>query len=81
MVYFDFDYVCPIILQLPEIKALGEKAFDYVFEGSEVLAEATKGLDPVKCKQNCARTHTASFLRFMLQIFVGCDSINSFMKF
>ena len=36
--------------QFPEIKALGEEGFSYVFEGSEVLAKATEGLDPKTCK-------------------------------
>ena len=38
------------LFQFPEIKALGEEGFSYVFEGSEVLAKATEGLDPKTCK-------------------------------
>ena len=34
------------------IKELGDEAFDYVFEGSELLAKLTDGLDPVACKEN-----------------------------
>ena len=34
--------------QLPVIKELGTKAYDFVFEGSEVLAKVTKELDPEK---------------------------------
>jgi hypothetical protein len=37
--------------QLPVIKELGDEAFDYVFEGSELLAKLTDGLDPVACKK------------------------------
>jgi hypothetical protein len=36
--------------QLPVVKELGEEAFSYVFEGSELLAKLTEGLDPVECK-------------------------------
>ncbi|XP_059093541.1 transient receptor potential cation channel subfamily V member 5-like isoform X2 [Tigriopus californicus] len=32
--------------QLPVIKELGEAAYDFVFEGSELLANVTAGLDP-----------------------------------
>ena len=38
------------LFQFPEIKALGEEGFSYVFEGSELLAKATEGLDPKTCK-------------------------------
>jgi hypothetical protein len=33
------------------IKELGEAAFDFVFEDSELLAKVTEGIDPVTCKQ------------------------------
>lgn len=36
--------------QLPVIKELGDAAFNYVFEDSEVLAKVTEGWDPEKCK-------------------------------
>jgi len=36
--------------QLPVIKELGEDAFFFVFEGSELLAKVTEGLDPETCK-------------------------------
>ena len=36
--------------QLPVIKELGEAAFNYVFEDSEVLAKVTEGLDPETCQ-------------------------------
>ena len=34
--------------QFPVIKELGSEAFEMVFEGSDVLAKVTKGLDPQK---------------------------------
>ena len=37
------------LLQLPPIKELGEEGFNFVFEGSELLAKMTEGLDPVTC--------------------------------
>ncbi len=39
-----------IMLQLPVIKELGDDAFDFVFEGSELLAKVTEGLDPETCE-------------------------------
>ena len=42
------------LFQFPEIKALGEEGFSYVFEGSELLAKATEGLDPKTCKYTTA---------------------------
>ncbi len=36
-------------LQFPQIKELGEAAFNYVFEGSELLKRMTEGLDPETC--------------------------------
>ncbi len=38
-----------MFLQFPEIKALGDDAFNFVFEGSELLAKLTEGLDPKTC--------------------------------
>jgi hypothetical protein len=40
----------PILFQFPCIKELGEEAFNYVFEASELLAKLTEGLDPKTCK-------------------------------
>jgi hypothetical protein len=39
-----------LCFQLPVVKELGDEAFSYVFEGSELLAKLTEGLDPVECK-------------------------------
>ncbi len=38
-----------LCFQLPVVKELGDEAFSYVFEGSELLAKLTEGLDPVEC--------------------------------
>ena len=38
--------------QLPPVKELGDEAFDFVFEGSDLLAKVTEGLDPATCKFN-----------------------------
>ena len=38
--------------QLPVIKELGDAAFDFVFEDSELLAKVTEGIDHVTCKKN-----------------------------
>ena len=34
------------------IKELGDAAFDFVFEDSELLAKVTEGIDHVTCKRN-----------------------------
>ena len=39
----------PTRKQFQVIKDLGESAFNFVFEGSDLLAKVTEGLDPVKC--------------------------------
>ena len=36
--------------QLPPIKELGDAAFNFVFEGSDMLAKVTEGLDPETCE-------------------------------
>lgn len=36
--------------QFQVIKDLGDEAFNFVFEGSELLAKVTEGWDPVKCE-------------------------------
>ena len=36
--------------QFPEIKELGEAAFNFVFEGSDLLKRMTEGLDPETCE-------------------------------
>ena len=39
--------------QFPFIKEMGEEvAFSFVFEGSDLLASLTEGLDPKECKYN-----------------------------
>ena len=40
----------PARKQFQVIKDLGESAFNFVFEGSELLAKVTEGLDPEKCE-------------------------------
>ena len=37
--------------QFPEIKELGDAAFNFVFEGSDLLKRMTKDLDPEKCER------------------------------
>ncbi len=39
--------------QFPCIKELGDDAFNFVFEGSELLAKLTEGLDSKSCKYYC----------------------------
>ena len=39
-----------LFFQFPCIKELGEDGFSFVFEGSDLLAELTKGLDPETCE-------------------------------
>lgn len=38
------------LFQFPVIKELGEAAFNFVFEGSELLAKVTEGWDPETCE-------------------------------
>ena len=40
-----------IQFQLPVIKELGDAAFDFVFEDSELLAKVTEGINPETCKE------------------------------
>ena len=44
------SYEIILYFQLPVVKELGDEAFSYVFEGSELLAKLTEGLDPVECE-------------------------------
>ena len=37
------------------IKELGDAAFDFVFEDSELLAKVTEGIDHVTCKKNIVK--------------------------
>ena len=39
-----------LLFQFPAIKELGEAAFNFVFEGSELLDKLTEGLDPQTCE-------------------------------
>lgn len=43
--------IYPLCFKFPVIKELGEAAFDFVFEGSDLLAKVTEGLDPETCKK------------------------------
>ena len=42
-------YQIVFCFQFPEIKELGEAAFNYVFEGSELLERMTKDITPEEC--------------------------------
>ena len=39
-----------LFFQFPQIRELGDAAYNYVFEDSDLLKKLTEGLDPDTCK-------------------------------
>ena len=54
--------------QFPFIKEMGEEvAFSFVFEGSDLLASLTEGLDPKERKSQCGNFKIFVSLRFYVK--------------